>query len=260
MLLEDKVAIITGIGPGMGSEIARLFAKEGAKLVIGARTESKLESLAAELRNAGAEVLTQVTDLTSESSCHGIVTAAVEKFGGVDILVQNGHDPGDYKTIEDADPKIWKQVMDCNFFGSVYLTQACIAPMLERSGGSIVLVNSGATFDPRVGLGSYAASKAALASLVRSNALELGPKGIRTNGVHLGLVDGDNVNSWVKMRAENEGRTEADIRAEIIANEYPIGHIPTPQECAGAVLFLASELSRAIIGQATMVNGGSLLR
>jgi NAD(P)-dependent dehydrogenase (short-subunit alcohol dehydrogenase family) len=260
MMLKDKIAVITGIGPGMGTEIARLFARQGAALVIGARTESKIRQLAEELQSEGCRVIAQVTDLNDKDSCHGVVQAAIDEFGGVDILVQNGHHPGDYKTIDEADPGQWREVMDCNFFGALHLVQACTPSMVTRGGGQIILVNSGASFEPHIGLASYAASKAALESLVRSIAIELGPKGIRANGIHLGLVEGENVDSWVAMLADSQQKSADVVRSEIIAREYPVGHIPTPEECAGTVLFLASELSAPIIGQAIMVNGGALLR
>ena len=118
-------------------------------------------------------------DLNDRKSCLSIVEAAIQHFGGVDILVQNGHNPGDYKTIDEADPENWRQVMECNFFGALHLVQLSTPSMIERGGGQIILVNSGASFEPHVGLASYAASKAALESLVRSIAIELGPKGIR---------------------------------------------------------------------------------
>jgi NAD(P)-dependent dehydrogenase (short-subunit alcohol dehydrogenase family) len=154
MMLKDKVAVITGIGPGMGSEIALLFAREGAKLIIGARNEARIEKLAKELRDKGHDVIAKTT--------------------------------GDYKSIDEADPEQWRRVMDCNFFGAMHLVQVSTPSMIERGGGEIILVNSGASFLPHVGLASYAASKAALESLVRSLAIELGPKGIRANGIHLG--------------------------------------------------------------------------
>lgn len=260
MILKDKVAIITGIGPGMGTEIARLFAREGASLVIGARTENKINQLSDELKAEGAQVVAQVMDLNDRKSCLSIVEAAIQHFGGVDILVQNGHNPGDYKTIDEADPENWRQVMECNFFGALHLVQLSTPSMIERGGGQIILVNSGASFEPHVGLASYAASKAALESLVRSIAIELGPKGIRANGIHLGLVEGENVDSWVAMLADSGQKSSEEVRAEIITREYPLGHIPLPEECAGTVLFLASEMSAPIIGQAIMVNGGALLR
>jgi NAD(P)-dependent dehydrogenase (short-subunit alcohol dehydrogenase family) len=260
MLLKDKVAIITGIGPGMGAEIARLFAREGAKLTIGARTESKLQELAAELRSQGAEVIVQPTDLTSETSCQKIVEATMEAYGRVDILVQNGHDPGDYTMVEQADIEQWRRVLDCNLFGALYLLKACLPSMTAHGDGRVVFVNSGASFEPHPTLASYAAAKAALASLVRSAAIELGPKGVRTNGIHLGLVEGVNVETWVASLAQTEGKTEEQVRAEIVAREYPVGHIPRPEECAGSVLYLVSDLSKAVIGQSLMVNGGALLR
>ncbi len=260
MLVEGKVAIVTGIGPGMGREIALGLAREGASLAIGARSEGRLAGVAAEIEALGRPVLHRRTDLTSRESCRALVESAIARFGGVDILVQNGHDAGDGKPVAEADPEVWRRNLECNFFGALHLVQACLPSMVQRRDGRIVLVNSGGAFQPPAGLASYSAGKAALASLVRSLAVELGRHGIRANGVHLGMVEGENVDGWIREQARQQGRDAEALRREIAAQRYPLQHIPTPQECAGAVLFLASDLSRAITGQAVMVNGGEYFR
>jgi NAD(P)-dependent dehydrogenase (short-subunit alcohol dehydrogenase family) len=260
MLVEGKVAVITGIGPGMGREIALLFARNGARLAIGARSAARLAEVAAELEALGSPVLFQPTDLTRRDSCRALVQAALERFGRVDVLIQNGHDPGDGKLVEDADPEVWRRNLDCNFFGALHLVQACIPSMKKQREGRIILVNSGGAFQPPPGLASYSAGKAAMASLVRSLAIELGPHGIRANGVHLGMVEGENVDGWIRDQAAAQGKTPEQMRQEFATQRYPIQHIPTPEECAGAVLFLASDLSRAVTGQALMVNGGEYFR
>jgi NAD(P)-dependent dehydrogenase (short-subunit alcohol dehydrogenase family) len=260
VLVENRVAVVTGIGPGMGREIALVLARHGASLAIGARSAERLAAVAAEIEALGRPVLFRATDLTSRDACRALVDAALQRFGRVDVLVQNGHDPGDGKRVEDADPDVWRRNLECNFFGALHLVQACLPAMKLQRDGRIVLVNSGGAFQPPPGLASYAAGKAAMASLVRSLAVELGPHGIRANGIHLGMVEGENAHGWIREQARAQGKSFEQMRGEFAAQRYPMQHIPTPEECAGAVLFLASDLARAITGQAIMVNGGEYFR
>ncbi len=252
-----KVAVVTGIGPGLGREIALQLAESGAKLAIGARSLEQLESVAAEIRALGGEVIAQRTDLTDRASCHALVEAAVARFGGVDILVQNGHDPGDWSSVADADAEQWRKVMDTNLFGALYLFQACLPSMKAKGDGRIVFVNSGAANNraPQ-GLSAYAASKAALAALVRSIALENGRDGIRCNSAHMGVIDGANVRPWFQAMADQKGQTIERYMEEYYDANLPLRSVPTPRECAGTVLFLVSDLARPVTGQAISCNGG----
>jgi NAD(P)-dependent dehydrogenase (short-subunit alcohol dehydrogenase family) len=257
-LVEGKVAIVTGIGPGMGKEIALLLARNGARLVIGARSAATVDETAEEIREFGGEVVTQRVDLTDHTSCAAIVDKAVEVYGGVDIVVQNGAMIGDFKSVEDADLDVWRQLYEANCLSAVALYKAAL-PSLKASGdGRIILINSGAANNRAPhGLAPYAASKGALAALVRSIALEGGAYGIRCNGVHLGGIDGENHRSWIEdIAAPSYGMTTEQF-LEMRYNEYlPLRHIPTAEESAGVVLFLASDLARPITGQAISVNGG----
>ncbi|MBW2500429.1 MAG: SDR family NAD(P)-dependent oxidoreductase, partial [Deltaproteobacteria bacterium] len=155
MLLENKVAIVTGIGPGLGRDIALIFAREGANLAIAARNPGRLESVAAEIEALGREVLAIPTDLTDRAACQHLVAAALERFGHVDILVQNGHYDGDYKIVTDSDPQDWRDIMEVNLFGALHLVQAVVPSMKERGEGRIILVNTGASTDPPPTLGAY---------------------------------------------------------------------------------------------------------
>lgn len=257
MLLKDKVAVVTGIGPGMGRAIAIGLAREGAKLAIGARTESYVNEVAQEIEKSGGDVIALTTDLTSRESCEGIVNAAVERFGGVDILVQNGADTGDMAMVADADVERWRATMECNLFSAIHLFKACLPAMKKRRDGRVILINSGAgnNVAPEY-LASYGASKAALASLVRSIALEYGKDGVRCNGIHLGPVDGGNFRPWLEDLAKQKGRDFDEFFQEYLEAEFPLRYVPTPEECAGTVLYLASDLARVVTGQAISVNGG----
>lgn len=253
-MLDGKVAIVTGIGSGMGRSIALRFAAEGARLVLGARREAYLQEVAAEVREVGAEALVVPVDLASDDQCNGLVDRTLEHFGGVDIFVQNGHDTGEFDLAMDADLARWHQVMEVNFFGALRISQRVVPSMIERGGGRIVLVNSGAALSSPPRHGAYAASKAALSSLARTMANELGHSGVLVNSLTLGPVQGENT-----TRAIAPPGTTDDERERLVDEKgqaLPLGHMPTPDECAGAVLFLVSPLADAITGQAVVVNGG----
>jgi NAD(P)-dependent dehydrogenase (short-subunit alcohol dehydrogenase family) len=252
MFREGAVAIVTGAGPGMGRAIALGFARAGVDVVLASRRRERLEAVAAEVRELGREPLVVPADLSRAEDCHAVVEQATAHFGRLDHLVQNGHHPGDWMRVVDADPAVWKQVFDVNFFGAMHLIQAAAPVMAD--GSSIVLVNSGAALRNPPTMGAYAASKAALASLVRTAAVELGPR-TRVNGVFLGPVTGESLESGASATATAQGVTvEEFFRAR--AEELPVRHIPTPEECAGSVLFFASELAAPVTGQHLSVNGG----
>lgn len=257
-LITDKVAVVTGIGPGMGKEIALLLARHGAKLVIGARTSATVDETAAEIRAFGGEVLTASVDLVDQESCKAIVDLAVSAFGGVDIVVQNGAAVGDYKKVEDADLDVWRTLYEANVLSAISLFKAALPSMKARGDGRIILINSGAGNNRAPeGLGPYGATKAALAGLVRSIAVEAGPHGIRCNGVHLGRIDGANFRDWVEHIAAPSYGMTPEAYMDVQFREYlPLKTVPSAADCAGTVLFLASDLSRPVTGQAISVNGG----
>jgi NAD(P)-dependent dehydrogenase (short-subunit alcohol dehydrogenase family) len=236
----------------MGRSIAVQFAREGAEVVLAARRKERLEAVADELRASGSDPLVVPTDISDMEQCDQLVDAAVERFGGVDAFVQNGHHPGDWTAAVDADLDSWHEIMEINFFGALKLSQRVVPVMRQRGGGRIILVNSGAQFSSPPTMGAYAASKAALASLVRTLSNEVASTGVLVNGVTLGPVRGENYASHVPADSDEERERIMDERGAAL----PLGHIPTPDECAGAVLFFASPLADAITGQHLNVNGG----
>jgi NAD(P)-dependent dehydrogenase (short-subunit alcohol dehydrogenase family) len=255
MFGEGKAAIVTGIGPGMGRSIALGFARQGVDVALAARRVDRLEAVAADVRALGREPLVVPTDITDRQACQRLVEATVERFGGVDVLVQNGHHEGDWQPVVDADPDVWRGIFDVNFYGALYLVQSAVPHMRTRGGGSIILVNSGATVRNPVRMGAYSSSKAALATLTRTLALEVGQWQIRVNGVYLGPVAGENIERQGAEAARAAGLT-LDEWLKVKATEMPLGFIPTPEQCAGTVLFLASDLASPVTGQHLAVNGG----
>lgn len=249
MFSEGQVAIVTGIGPGMGRSIALGFARHGVDVALAARRKDRLDAVADEVRELGREPLAIPTDITDRAACEALVTATAARFGRVDILVQNGHHEGDWQPVVDADPDSWRSIMEVNLFGAMHLVQ-CVAPIMREQGsGSIILVNSGAAVRSPQRMGSYVASKAALAGMTRVTAQEVGPWGIRVNGVFLGPVQGENLSRMV-------GEGDLDAWMEQKAKEMPLGLIPTADQCAGSIMFLASDLAEVVTGQHISVNGG----
>ena len=252
MFDEGSVAVVTGAGPGMGRAIALGFARGGVDVVIASRRRERLEPISEEVRALGREAVVVPADLSKPDDCRAVVDAAIERFGRLDHLVQNGHHAGDWARVADADPASWQEVFDVNFFGSLHLIQAAVPVMSE--GSSIVLVNSGAALRNPPTMGAYSASKAAMASLVRTSALELGPK-IRVNGIFLGPVTGESLDNGAAATAAATGITEEEFLRQR-AQDLPIRQIPTPEQCAGSVLFFCSHLAEPVTGQHLSVNGG----
>jgi len=252
---EGKVALVAGVGPGMGRSIALGFARHGVDVALAARRPDRLRAIADEIQALGREALVCPTDLTDPMACRVLVEATAERFGGLDYVVQNGHHEGDWSAVLDADPRTWRSVFDVNLFGAMYLVQSAVPEMSKRGGGAVVLVNSGAALRTPVRMGAYSASKAALATLTRTLALEVGHLQIRVNGVFLGPVAGENLSRLAETAARASGSSVQEwLTAK--ATEMPLGFIPTAEQCAGSVLFLCSDLAAPVTGQHLSVNGG----
>lgn len=262
MLLANKVVIISGIGSGLGIELALGAAKQGAKLVIAARTESKLDAAEEEIRllpnGENIDVLKVPTDICEKDQCERLVARTIEAFGRVDCLINSAYNPGVMVPAETANTDSWRAVMDVNLYGTMNLTQSVIPQMKLQRSGSIVNVNTMVTRKPMATQAGYAASKAALSSVTSHLALELGQYNIRVNSTFMGWMWGAPVEYYFKQRSKSENIPVDTLKKEVEQN-IPLGRIPTSAECANAVFFLASDLASVMTGACLDVNGGEYL-
>ncbi|MGE0385954.1 MAG: SDR family oxidoreductase [Gammaproteobacteria bacterium] len=258
-LLQGKVAMISGVGGGLGRDAALLFADEGAELVLLARSRTVIDPVAAEVVARGRSALALTADVGVAGDCARAVEAAIGRFGRIDVLINVVYRSA-YVRLEDCTPDIaqWRASFDMNVWATMQMTRAVLPHMIARHAGRIVMVNTMMSDMPMAGAGAYAGSKSALQQITRTLALELAPHGIRVNGMHPGWMWGPQVQSVMQQRAIEAGTTpeqEADkVRAQI-----PLGYIPPTSEYAGTLLYLASELSNPVTGQSIHVNGGQWL-
>jgi NAD(P)-dependent dehydrogenase (short-subunit alcohol dehydrogenase family) len=255
-LLEGKVAIVSGVATGLGRSIAMTLAGEGARLVLAARNGDRLDRVAAEITNAGGVAIAAPTDVSVAEQCARVVDRAVEAFSRLDVVVNNGHHQGDFAMLAESNVDDWESVFAVNLYGPMRIIQAAIPIMRREGGGKIVNVNSGAVISSKPTLGAYSASKAGLASITKTLALELGRSGIRVNGIYVSSMVGDNVVEWGTRMAEAEGITFDEWLAHKSAAEFATGTMPRPDEVAGVVLFLASDMSCTVTGQLLSANNG----
>jgi NAD(P)-dependent dehydrogenase (short-subunit alcohol dehydrogenase family) len=255
-LLQGRVCVVSGVGAGTGRAVALAFAREGADLVLACRTERVAQEIAKEVEGAGARAMPVVADITQAADRARLVDSAVKAYGGVDVLVNNAFATGRPGSIESMDiAKTWRTPFEVNVFGTMLMTQAVIAAMKQRGGGSIVMIGTMAARRPEAGLAGYGASKAALLAATQSLASELGRYKIRVNCVVPGAIDGPHLRVFFKNEAARLGQSETEV-VEHFAARAPLDHIATPDEVAAAVLFFASGMSVAITGQSLDVNCG----
>ena len=255
-LVAGKVAIVSGVGTGLGRSIAIVLAEEGARVVLAARNAARLEDIAREIRVAGGSAMTVPTDVAVPEECAHLIERAVREFDRVDIVVNNGHHQGDFTELADSRIDAWDSVFAVNLYGPMRIIQAAIPIMRARGDGRIVNINSGAVISNKPTLGAYSASKAALASVTKTLALELGRSGIRANGIYVSSMVGDNLIEWGTRVARAAGMTFDEWLARKSDDEFATGTMPLPDDVAGVALFLACDMSRTVTGQLLSANNG----
>lgn len=268
MMLENRTAMVTGVGPGMGRDISLALAREGADVVLVARSDKVVPSVAEEVRELGRQAFPVYGNIAKPEECARIAeeaNVATSVLGaeraGIDVLVNSAFHGGEHVRFEDADLARWRRPVDINYFGTLQLTQA-VLPLLKvgasRTGDArIVMINTMSVQMIEARAGSYAASKAALGAVTKTLARELGEYGIRVNAVHPGYIWGDSVRIYFEWQAEERGggATWQDVYDERAA-ETALGYLPHSSEIAGAVVFFASPLASCVTGTALPVNAG----
>ena len=251
MRLRDKVALITGGGTGIGAAVAKLFAAEGAKIIVTGRRRAPLEAVATEV--GGIAV---AGDTGEAAHAEQAVATARSHFGGLDILVAcAGVAPGG--AVGDIDDQQWQYTLDTNLSGPMIMARAALPMMLARGGGSIVLVSSTAGLAAAPASVAYDVSKAGVIALARALAVDYGTGGLRANA----LVPG-----WVKTPMGDRSMDALGAREQITREqaydrataEVPLRRAGTPEEMAACCLFLASDEARYVTGTTLVADGGGL--
>ncbi len=258
MILEGKTMVVSGVGSGLGREIAVAAAREGAHVALGARTEANLEKAAAEIDPSGSRVAWAVTDITDLAQCERLAGTAIDRFGRIDALVNCAALDAVFGGLEHADWDSWRQALEVNLFGTMQMTQAVI-PALKERGGSIVFIGSQAMFWSQLPQAAYAASKAATLGAVTHLARELGPYRIRVNTVVPSWMWGPPVEMYVEMTSKAQN-VDPQTVVDGITEKMPLGEIPSDGDVAEVVVFFASDRARMVTGQSLLVNAGEYIR
>ena len=254
-LLDDKVALIAGVGVDLGSALARAFAAEGAQLVLAARSEDTIRALASEIEGMGRRCITQSTDITDGDACKSLIARAGSELGGLDILVNNAVWPHGEGALADAKLEDWRTAMEVNFLGALTMTQAAIPALRQSQAARIIMVSSIGSREIMPGAGPYASSKAALNSVTKTLARELGPDGIRVNGLVPGWIWGPTAEGVLTRFGEAEGKSLEEMKAQY-EQGTALGYLPAAGEIARVAVFLASELSNPVTGHLLDANAG----
>ena len=248
--LRDKVAIITGAASGIGRATAVLFVNEGARLVLADVDEEGLKKTAGMISEPDAAAVIKKTDVANEDEVKALINFALETYSQIDILCNNAGITGDISALEQQDRNIWHQVYDVNVMGAVFAVKYIAKHMQERNCGAIVNTSSVAGIRAGAGGNAYSASKAALINFTQTAACDLGGYNIRVNAVCPGLIE-TGMTKPIFDYARDAGKEHK------LGSRCELKRYGNPQEVAYAILFLASDESSYITGQALAVDGGN---
>ncbi|MFI7099868.1 SDR family oxidoreductase [Streptomyces sp. NPDC050161] len=261
MLLRDKTVVVSGVGTGLGHQVAAACVRDGARVVMGARTEAKLAGSAALIDPSGTRTAWRVTDIGDEARCAELAALAVERFGGIDAVIHVAALDTHFGGLRDADFEAWGRVVDTNLFGTLRMTRACLPGLMARGGGSVVMIGTQSSLaaPSQVRQTAYAASKGGLVSAMYALARELGPDRIRVNTVQPGWMWGPPVEAYVRHTAAADGVPESEVLGRL-TERMALPELATDADVADTAVFLASDRARAITGQSLLVNAGELMR
>ncbi|TDL04128.1 SDR family oxidoreductase [Mycolicibacterium obuense] len=253
-MLENKVVLISGVGPALGTTLARRCAQEGADLVLAARTVERLEGVAGEIEGLGRRAVSVGTDITDEAQVANLVEKSLEAYGKVDVLINNAFKVPSMKPLAKTSFDHIRETFELTVLGALRLIQG-LTPALTEAKGSVVNVNSMVVRHSDPKQGAYKMAKSALLAMSQSLASELGQQGIRVNSVLPGYIWGGTLQGYFEHQAGKYGTTVDEIYKAAAVNS-DLKRLPTEDEVASAILFMASDLSSGITGQALDVNCG----
>ncbi|WP_052889281.1 SDR family NAD(P)-dependent oxidoreductase [Thermogemmatispora carboxidivorans] len=258
MLLQEKVAVITGGGRGIGRAIALAYAQAGARLALAARSVTALEETRRMVSDLGGEAVVIPTDVSEATAVAGLAQAVQEHFGRVDILVNNSGAAGPTAPLWEITPDAWEETFAVNVRGTFLCCRALLPLMIAQASGCILCIGSMTGKRPLFGRTPYAASKLALVGLARTLAWEVGPYGIRVNVISPGPVEGERIEQVIRKQAEVKGISLEEARATFL-RDAPLGRLVTAEEVAAAAVFLASEQAASITGEDLNVSAGIVM-
>ena len=259
--LGGKVIIVVGAGPGLGHEVARLAARDGALVVLAARNADRLVTSAKDIDPDGARTAAISVDVVDQASCDQLVAQTLDRFGRVDgIVVVAAYVVTEGEAIA-IDDEQWRRSFDVNVLGPLHMARAAASAFEAQAGsGSIVLVGTQAAYDPKPGMAAYGASKiGGQLGLMHYLATEWGRRRVRVNTVETSWMLGPLVQGFMDMMAAQRGVSADEVIGEIAAG-WPIPEMPLDDDVAEAVVFLLSDKARMITGQTLRVNAGRVPR
>ncbi|WP_338876829.1 glucose 1-dehydrogenase [Spirosoma sp. SC4-14] len=247
--LSDKVALITGASKGIGEDIARLFARFGAKVVVSSRKQEALDALANDIRNQGGEATGIAAHVGDSDQLQNLVDKTISVYGGIDILVNNAASNPVFGPALECDGLAFDKIMQANVKAPFELSKRCYPSMKARGGGSIIMMSSIAGYTPDPGLGIYSVSKASLNMLTKVLAKEWGPDGIRVNAICPGLIK----TKFSQALWQNEQILDHFIK------RLPIARMGATDEISPLALFLAANASSYCTGSLFYADGGTII-
>lgn len=247
--LSGKVAIVTGASRGIGQSIAEHYAQAGAKVVLASRKQDALDEVASAIKANGGEAIAIAAHTGKKETLTELVEKTVETYGRVDVLVNNAATNPHFGPVLEAEDSLWQKTLEVNLMGNVWLCQAVVPHMREQGGGSIINISSVNGLRPGHFQGIYSMTKAAVISLTKTLAMELGSDGIRVNAIAPGLIQ----TKFAQVLWENEQLLQQ------VEARTPLQRIGQPQEIASLASWLASDGSAFSTGATYVVDGGLTL-